>query len=153
MERILKTVKSKKKRETFPDTVFSSLKRGDHVPDDHESPVDNKQDFHEMENYPKQTRLPQYTIDDLNQREIAERRKNFAITRSKSFALPVGHQQAYSQSNASFSSVSRKSSFSSLLSKNGSLSDRSMRVSSDVNLRRDPRFHEGWHSKDLLYQV
>jgi hypothetical protein len=47
-----------------------------------------------MENFQRQTRLPQFTVDDLNQRQIAERRTNFAITRSKSFALPINLQQA-----------------------------------------------------------
>ena len=124
MERIFKTVKSKKKRETFPDTAFSSLEKESHV---HENRKTYMKEEHRIENFERQTRLPQFTIDDSNQREIAERRKNFAITRSKSFALPVNLQQAHNPSKLSYTSLSRKSSFSSLLSKNDSLYDKTYR--------------------------
>ena len=124
MERIIKTVKIKKKRETFPDTGFSSLERKRNVQDNHQNQVKEK---HGMENFQRQTRLPQFTIDDLNQIEIAERRKNFAITRSKSFALPFNLLHAHNPSKMSYTSLSRKSSFSSLLSKNDSLNDRTYR--------------------------
>ena len=152
MERIIKTVKIKKKRETFPDTGFSSLERENNVQDNHKNFV---REENRMENFQRQTRLPQFTIEDSNQREIAERRKNFAITRSKSFALPVNLQQAQSPSNLSYTSLSRKSSFSSLLSKNDSLYDRTYRpaMPPDDCLRGVVQYNPGWDSKDILYQV
>ena len=152
MERIIKTVKIKKKRETFPDTGFSSLERERNVRDNHKNQVKGE---HGMQNFERQTRLPQFTIDDLNQREVAERRKNFAITRSKSFALPVNLLHAHNPSNLSYTSLSRKSSFSSLLSKNDSLYDKTYRpvMPSDVCLRGEVQYNPGWDSKEILYQV
>ena len=152
MERIIKTVKTKKKREKFPDTGFSSLERESNVHKNHKTQVKEE---HGMKNFQRQTRLPQFTIEDSNQRDIAERRKNFAITRSKSFAFPVNLQPAHNPSNMSYTSLSRKSSFSSLLSKNDSLYDRTYRpaMAFDVCLRGEVQYNYGWDSKEILYQV
>ena len=149
MERIIKTVKTRKKRETFPEPGYNSLRRRNHIPGNLE------QDYHELENYHEHTKLPQFTIDDLNQREISEKRRNFSITRSKSFALPVGHQQPFNLYASSYSSLSRKSSFSSILGTTDSLNNRSIRTrgSSDMQLGMEKQQIDCWHVKDNLYQV
>ena len=66
-ERIVNTVKIKKKRETFPDIGFSSLERESNVQDNHKNQMKRE---HEMENYQRQNRLPKFTIDDLNQTDF-----------------------------------------------------------------------------------
>ena len=111
-----------------------------------------------MENFQRQTRLTHFTIDDLNQRDIAERRKNFAITRSKSFAHPVILQQPQNPYNVNFTSLSRKSSFSSTQSRNNHFQDRNYRIASSDrynygSTRGELQYSAGWNSKDSLYQV
>ena len=61
MERIINTVKTKKKTKTFPDTGFSSLERENNVQDNHKIVV---REEHRMKNFQRQTRLPQFTIED-----------------------------------------------------------------------------------------
>ena len=125
MERIIKTVKIRKKRESFPETAYSSLRREKHNKVDLESSILDE-DLQGLENCQRQNKMPQYTIEDQNQRELAERRRNFCITRSKSFAHPLNLQGGYNPSIGSYSSLSRKSSFSSLLSRNESLNSSNM---------------------------
>lgn len=123
MERIIKTVKIRKKRESFPETAYSSLRREKHKHVDPDSSIiSDEQDLQGLDKCQRQNKLPQFTIEDQNQRELAERRRNFCITRSKSFAHPLNLQGGYNPSIGSYSSLSRKSSFSSLLSRNESLS-------------------------------
>ena len=124
----MKNITLKKKRDSFPDTGYNSIKREkNYIP-------------------PKEVKALEYDIDDVNQRELAERRRNFAITRSRSFALPVGLHQSHILPNPSLSSLSRKSSFSSLLSKNDSLGDRTLRKG---------KLHPGcgWNDKNQLFLV
>ena len=106
MERIIKTVRREKRRERFPDTGYSSLKR-------------ENTDFKgftsvAVENITDQSDStpPQNTFDYSKQNEIAEKRRNFAITRSKSFAHPVSLRSSQHLLNDEISSLSRNFSIS-----------------------------------------
>ena len=124
----MKNITLKKKRDSFPDTGYNSIKREkNYIP-------------------AKEVKALEYDIDDVNQRELAERRRNFAITRSRSFALPVGLHQSHLLPNPSLSSLSRKSSFSSLLSKNDSSGDRTLR-------KVKPHQGWGWNDKKEMFLV
>ena len=124
----MKNITLKKKRDSFPDTGYNSIKREkNYIP-------------------AKEVKALEYDIDDVNQRELAERRRNFAITRSRSFALPVGLHQSHLLPNPSLSSLSRKSSFSSLLSKNDSSGDRTLR-------KVKPHQSWGWNDKKEMFLV
>ena len=159
MERIIKTVKIKKKRESFPDTGYCSLER-EKIDSNEFTNTIAEDSFHDFSSYQRENALPQYTIDDLKQKEIAERRKNFAITRSKSFAHPVSLRPTQNILNVKISSLSRKSSFSRSRSRDDNFQERMCQIvptSNNLNFssssREELQSNSGWNCKEALYKV
>ena len=126
-----------KRRESFPLVDYSSLKR-------------RAQDQKE-EGIMFRSKIPQYVNKQVNVEEMEERRRNFAITRSKSFAYPsAGLNASLPSSNSSLTSLSRKSSFSSLVSKNNSLRGGGGVVEHSLKVLKE---NSGSNDRKLLFQV